>query len=42
MRKVKIAGTGMTHFGKRMDATLRSLTTEALNEAMLDAAIHAQ
>jgi len=29
----------MTHFGKRMDATLRSLTTEALNEAMLDAAI---
>lgn len=41
MRKVKIAGTGMTHFGKRLDATLRSLTTEALNEAMLDAAIKA-
>lgn len=39
MRKVKIVGTGMTHFGKRFDATLRSLTTEALNEAMADAGI---
>ena len=41
MRKVKIAGTGMTHFGKYFDATIRSLTTEALNEAMLDANVSA-
>lgn len=37
MRKVMIAGTGMTRFGKHFDATIRSLVTEALNQAMTDA-----
>lgn len=37
MRKVVIAGTGMTHFGKHFDATIRSLTQDALNQAMADA-----
>ena len=34
MIKVKIAGTGMTHFGKHMDATIRSLTIDALNQLL--------
>jgi acetyl-CoA acetyltransferase len=42
MIKVKIAGTGMTHFGKHMDATIRSLTNEALNQALGDANIRAE
>ena len=37
MRKVMISGTGMTHFGKHMDATIRSLTTDALSQALADA-----
>lgn len=41
MIKVKIAGAGMTHFGKHMDATIRSLTNDALNQAMADANITA-
>lgn len=39
MRTVKIAGTGMTHFGKYLDATIRSLTSEALGQALTDAGI---
>lgn len=37
MRKVMIAGVGMTPFGKHKEATIRSLVTQALNEAMADA-----
>ncbi|MGK2914991.1 MAG: thiolase family protein, partial [Porticoccaceae bacterium] len=37
MRKVMIAGVGMTRFGKHPDATIRSLVMEALNLAMTDA-----
>lgn len=37
MRKVIIAGTGMTRFGKHFDATIRSLTVDALNQALADA-----
>lgn len=37
MRKVMIAGTGMTRFGKHFDATIRSLTVDALNQALADA-----
>lgn len=37
MRKVMISGTGMTHFGKHMDATIRSLTSDALVQALADA-----
>ncbi|RLA45408.1 MAG: thiolase family protein [Gammaproteobacteria bacterium] len=37
MRKVMISGTGMTHFGKHMDATIRSLTVDALAQALTDA-----
>ncbi len=37
MNKVMIAGTGMTRFGKHMDATIRSLTNEALVQALADA-----
>ena len=32
-----IAGVGMTRFGKHLDATIRSLATEALNQALADA-----
>ncbi len=32
-----IAGTGMTRFGKHFDATIRSLTVDALNQALADA-----
>lgn len=39
MNKVMIAGTGMTHFGKHMDATIRSLTNEALIQALTDARV---
>tara|TARA_R110000787_G_scaffold134595_1_gene246975 strand:- start:475 stop:1665 length:1191 start_codon:yes stop_codon:yes gene_type:complete len=37
MRKVIIAGTGMTRFGKHFDATIRSLTVDSLNQALADA-----
>ncbi|MBM3482054.1 MAG: thiolase family protein [Alphaproteobacteria bacterium] len=37
MRKVVIAGTGMTEFGKFMDATLRSLSELAISKALADA-----
>jgi acetyl-CoA acyltransferase len=37
MREVMIGGTGMTRFGKYPDASIRSLVTEALVEAMTDA-----
>lgn len=39
MNKVMIAGTGMTHFGKHLDATIRSLTNEALIQALTDARV---
>lgn len=42
MHKVMIAGVGMTRFGKHLDATLRSLTVDALDEALRDAGITAQ
>jgi acetyl-CoA acetyltransferase len=35
-----IAGVGMTHFGKHMDRTLKSLTVEAAQTAMKDAGIN--
>ena len=37
MRKVVIGGTGMTRFGKFMDASLRSLAAEAAAAALADA-----
>lgn len=37
MRKVVIAGTGMTEFGKFMDASIRSLTEAAVAKALTDA-----
>src|SRR5436190_8092433 len=37
MRDVFIAGAGMTIFGKHADRTLRSLTEEAVAEALADA-----
>lgn len=37
MRKVVIAGTGMTEFGKFMDASIRSLTEAAVAKALADA-----
>lgn len=36
---VFIVGTGITHFGRRPDADLRSLTAEAVGEALADAAV---
>ncbi len=37
MRKVMVAGTGMTEFGKFMDATVRALTESAVAKALADA-----
>src|SRR5215218_9059903 len=37
MRDVFVAGVGMTVFGKHADRTLRSLTEEAVAEALADA-----
>jgi acetyl-CoA acetyltransferase len=37
MRKVVVAGTGMTEFGRFMDATLRGLTERAVSAALKDA-----
>jgi acetyl-CoA acetyltransferase len=37
MRRVVIAGTGMTEFGRFLDATLRSLSERAVAKALLDA-----
>jgi len=41
MREVFIAGTGMSHFGKFPDSTIRSLSEQAVGEAMSDAKITA-
>ena len=37
MREVVIAGVGMTHFGKFLERSLRSLAEEAVREALADA-----
>ena len=37
MEDIYIAGTGMTRFGKQLDRTLRSLSEEAVAEALGDA-----
>lgn len=39
MRDVVVAGSGMTQFGKFFDRGLRSLTTEAVREALADAQV---
>ena len=41
MREVAIGGTGMTRFGKFLDASLRSLAAEAVGAALADAATEA-
>jgi acetyl-CoA acyltransferase len=41
VRRVAIAGAGMTAFGKHRDRTLRSLVAEAVDGALADAAISA-
>jgi acetyl-CoA acetyltransferase len=42
MRDVYVAGVGMTVFGKRPEATLKSLTAEATREALEDAGVTPQ
>lgn len=39
--EVYIAGISMTHFGKRLDETVKSLTSEAVADALEDAGIEA-
>jgi acetyl-CoA acyltransferase len=39
MREVKVVGVGMTRFGKFLDVGLKALGTEAVREALADAAI---
>ncbi|MDE0941388.1 MAG: thiolase family protein [Alphaproteobacteria bacterium] len=41
MTKVFIAGVGMTHLGKMLDRSIKSLTAEAVTEALDDAGIEA-
>jgi acetyl-CoA acetyltransferase len=41
MTDVVIVGTGMTHFGKHLDRTMRSLASEAVADALADAGITA-
>src|ERR1700709_694215 len=36
-KDIYVAGVGMTQFGKQMDRTLRSLTEEAVSDALADA-----
>src|ERR1700712_2604878 len=37
VKDIYVAGTGMTHFGKQLDRTLRSMAEEAVRDALADA-----
>lgn len=39
MRQVMITGVGMTQFGKHFDTSIRTMATQAANEAMKDAGV---
>ncbi|RLA18897.1 MAG: thiolase family protein, partial [Gammaproteobacteria bacterium] len=41
MRQVMIAGVGMTQFGKHLNTSIRTMATQAVDEAMKDAGVEA-